>query len=89
MPNQTAGYFSLRTNPGDDATTQLMKRELNFILRQIQDRLDALGGNRGQHLHESEINLNVHKLVNVVDPEVDQDGATKNYVDEQFAIRGL
>lgn len=62
---------------------------MNFILRSIQDRLDSLGGQRGSTLHEDSINMNEHKIINVVDPTEDQDAATKNYVDDQFAIRGL
>lgn len=91
MPNATGGFFQIKPlKPNASPTeTQQWTDHLNFVLRSMQDRIDALGGQRGQTLHENDINLNTHKLINVTDPTADQDAATKNYVDDQFAIRGL
>ena len=94
MPNETSGFFQIKrlakplNQMGPQETTEFINH-LNFILRQMQDKLDALGGNRGQWLHEDATNMNEHKVINVVDPTAAQDAATKNYVDDQFAIRGL
>lgn len=93
MPNETAGFFQVRLPKAlkdmGQAETTVFINHLNFILRQMQDKLDALGGNRGQWLHEDATNMNVHKIINIVDPDDPQDAATKNYVDDEFAIRGL
>lgn len=91
MPNETAGYFQIKPlkTGASSAEWQQWTNHLNFVLRSMQDRIDALGGNRGQWLHEDATNMNDHKVINVTDPTDPQDAATKNYVDDEFAIRGL
>ncbi len=78
MPNETAGHFQV--NDGD-------WEYLNFILRDVQDRLDALGGNRGSTLHADVINLNGNKAINAADPTQPQDLATKSFVENNFLAR--
>ncbi len=78
MPNETAGHFQV--NEGD-------WEYLNFVLRDVQDRLDSLGGNRGSHVHADVINLGGNKAENGADPTQPQDLATKNYVDENFLAK--
>jgi len=78
MPNETAGHFQV--NEGD-------WEYLNFVLRDVQDRLDALGGNRGSTLHADVINLNGNKAINAADPTQPQDLATKNFVETNFLAK--
>lgn len=78
MPNETAGNFQVDEGDWDF---------LNFILRDVQNRLDSLGGNRGSHIHADVINLGGNKAENAADPSQPQDLATKNYVDENFLAR--
>ena len=75
MPNETAGNFQVNEGDWDF---------LNFILRDVQNRLDSLGGNRGSHVHADVINLGGNKAENGADPTQPQDLATKNYVDTNF-----
>jgi hypothetical protein len=78
MPNETAGHFQV--NDGD-------WEYLNFILRDVQDRLDALGGNRGSTLHADVINLNGNKAINAADPTQPQDLVTKSFLEENFLAK--
>jgi len=78
MPNETAGHFQV--NEGD-------WEFLNFVLRDMQDRLDALGGNRGSHIHADVINLGGNKATNAADPTQDQDLVTKSFLEENFLAK--
>ena len=78
MPNETAGHFQV--NDGD-------WEYLNFVLRDVQDRLDALGGNRGSTVHQDSINLGGNKVINSADPTEDQDLVTKLFLEENFLAR--
>jgi len=78
MPNETAGHFQVNDGDWDF---------LNFILRDVQDRLDALGGNRGSTLHADVINLNGNKAINAADPTQPQDLATKSFVETNFLAK--
>jgi len=78
MPNETAGHFQVDKDDWDF---------LNFVLRDVQDRLDALGGNRGSTLHADVINLNGNKAINAADPTQPQDLATKNFVETNFLAK--
>lgn len=78
MPNETAGHFQV--NDGD-------WEYLNFVLRELQDRLDRLGGNRGTHIHADVINLGGNKATNAADPTQPQDLATKNFVEQNFLAK--
>jgi hypothetical protein len=42
----------------------------------------------GTNSMSADLNMNTHKIVNLVDPTLAQDGATKNYVDQQFINQG-
>jgi len=76
MPNATAEYYQIRKEDWD---------MLNFALRRIWDRLDALEGKRGSTSHADDINLNNHRLINVRDPVDPQEAATKSYVDKAIS----
>lgn len=78
MPNETAGNFQVDKDDWDF---------LNFILRDVQNRLDSLGGNRGSHVHADVINLGGNKAENGADPTQPQDLATKSYVDTNFIAK--
>ncbi len=78
MPNETAGHFQV--NEGD-------WEYLNFVLRDVQDRLDSLGGNRGVHVHQDSINLGGNKVINSADPTEDQDLVTKLFLETNFLAK--
>jgi len=40
----------------------------------------------GREVHQEEINMGTHKIINVVDPAANQDAATKKYVDDNAGL---
>lgn len=80
MPNQTAGQ--LQVNEGDWTY-------LNFILRDVQGRIDAQGGNSGDFTHQDDIDLGDNRVVSVADPVNDQDAVTKLYLETNFVAKPI
>ncbi len=78
MANETAGQLQVEENDWD---------YLNFILRDVQGRLDAQGGNSGDFAHEADIDAGDNRVVSVADPVDDQDAVTKLYVETNFAAK--
>ena len=78
MPNQTAGQ--LQVNEGD-------WDYLNFILRDVQGRIDAQGGNSGDFTHQDDIDVGDNRVVSVADPVDDQDAVTKLYLETNFLAK--
>ncbi len=78
MPNQTAGQLQVEEGDWD---------YLNFILRDVQGRIDAQGGNSGDFTHQDDIDLGDNRVVSVADPVDDQDAVTKLYVETNFAAK--
>lgn len=80
MANQTAGQ--LQVNEGDWAY-------LNFILRDVQGRIDAQGGNSGDFTHQANINVGSNRVVSIADPVDAQDAVTKEYVETNFVAKPI
>ncbi len=78
MPNETAGQLQVEENDWD---------YLNFILRDVQGRIDAQGGNSGDFTHQDDIDLGDNRVVSVADPVDDQDAVTKLYVETNFLAK--
>ncbi len=78
MPNQTAGQ--LQVDEGDWTY-------LNFILRDVQGRIDAQGGNSGDFTHQADIDLGDNRVVSVADPVDAQDVVTLEYVETNFVAK--
>ena len=78
MPNQTAGQLQVEEGDWD---------YLNFILRDVQGRIDAQGGNSGDFTHQDNIDLGDNRVVSVADPVDDQDAVTKLYLETNFAAK--
>ncbi len=78
MPNQTAGQ--LQVDEGDWTY-------LNFILRDVQGRIDAQGGNSGDFTHQADINLGDNRVVSVADPLDAQDVVTLEYLETNFQAK--
>jgi len=78
MPNQTAGQLQVNKDDWD---------YLNFILRDVQGRLDAQGGNSGDFTHQADVNLGSNRVVSVADPVNDQDAVTKSYIETNFVAK--
>ena len=78
MPNHTAGQLQVEEGDWD---------YLNFILRDVQGRIDSQGGNSGDFTHEADIDLGDNRVVSVADPVDDQDAVTKLYVETNFVAK--
>ena len=61
---------------------------LCIALREIYDRLDSLGGNRGQHAHRDDINFNSNRGINLEDPVDPQDAVTLAYFNANVSGSG-
>lgn len=78
MPNETAGQLQVEEGDWD---------YLNFILRDVQGRIDAQGGTSGDFEHQDDIDLGGNSVVSVADPVDDQDAVTKLYLETNFVAK--
>jgi hypothetical protein len=78
MANETAGQLQVEEDDWD---------YLNFILRDVQGRLDSQGGNSGDFTHLGDIDLGGNSVVSVADPVDDQDAVTKLYLETNFVAK--
>jgi hypothetical protein len=78
MPNETAGQLQVEENDWD---------YLNFILRDIQGRIDAQGGTSGDFTHQADIDAGDNRVVNIADPVEPQDVVTLLYLETNFVAK--
>jgi hypothetical protein len=78
------GYAALTSNNGN--TTIWVENDSAYIATDFTGSQFAWEfGNAGVLSLPGNLNVNSHKIINVVDPTSDQDAATKKYVDDQVS----
>lgn len=71
----------------DTAATKLINDNFEALQQGIEDALSRSG--KTPNFMDAELDMNMHRIINIADPVDDYDLANKHYVDEQVAAEAL